>query len=235
MALKILFEVIVIGLVFGLGIGYAILASSRGHRTAIKEIAQIIIFIGVPTILLFTVLHFIPAEWKSEFLSVTYIGCSALCVILTLLNRWRRRQVSPSNILLNLGRSDDSFWPIICGLILLVFSISSMSEDLIRAKLSFEEGSQSILLISLGICLLFTGLSKTMITEDGILSWLRFVKWENVKAYFWDESKRPVLRLVTTDWLPFVNTLLVQVPATYRESVQELLARKVSRADRPHH
>ena len=223
----------IIGVIFfiAIGIGYLFTAKVYGYKLAIKSFAQSFAFIAIFSTTYYLIFLFIPTSYKSAFWITIYLAISII-LIAALYNQIQgRRKIAVENILVDLGLDNNGFWLILTGLLFTMSSISSISDSIATNQLTAVELSHITFKFLAGILGFYIGISKTVITDEGIFSLAGYVKWSNIKSYKWENSKLPILKLkVKGSWFS-LNTANINVSDIHRSTVQNLLSQKLSKAE----
>ena len=87
--------------------------------------------------------------------------------------------------------------------------------------------SFAILYGSLGVALAITCFTRSTLNEGGIIVNGHLTEWEKIRGFHWDERTPHVVVLERQARFPLRPALALPIPSEKRETVTEILTRKV--------
>ncbi|GEM_PF-5522614 len=219
---------LIIGVFFAIaiGIGYAFAAKIYGYKVAIKATFQYLAILGVFLIAHYVLFLFLPSSLEDAFWIVLDSAFSVIFIIMLIAQIQGKKQVSVENVLLDLGLDNNGFWLLLGGVLLIMWSFSSVSNAVKNSQFTAREMADILFMISGSILALYKGVSKTVFTDKGVYSLFGYTKWENIRSYNWEDSKLPMLKLRVTGLWWLLNRTSINIPIAYKNAVQDLLSRE---------
>jgi hypothetical protein len=209
-------------LAIGLGIGYGIRRHEVGKKAAARDFLRGVTVMVISIIILFS-LYFLAVSLKvNKWMIVNLILIMVVWIYQVI---WLQRKRKAGPILLDIGRTTQHKVLVIAGGLFIFAGIVNLIE-------LFEPGSKSgirdlsggILSLSLGVIMIFWGLSHFEIRERGFLSLDSLViKWGQIKSYQWEGKNNLTLVLRLKKGLMFFRTRSFKIPAHHMETVKKLL------------
>ena len=232
----IIFAIVAIVLLIGLGIGYIVRISKTTsdvirhevkHGVAARDILHAVMFAGV-FIIWVGLFALLPDSWRERALAslslLASVGFWAYIVILP----WRKRQAG--SVLLHLGRFTSHKSILVVGGIWALCGIGSLVFGLSESNAGLKEVFYGLFWLSGAACFFSVGLSRSEIRERGILYLGRFVKWKRVESFKWEGKNDHTLTIWLRKRLLSFRTISLSIPSVHKDAVDSLLAQHISGA-----
>lgn len=145
-----------------------------------------------------------------------------------------RRAAQAGDILLEIGRPRGRLiiFIVAAGIVSLGVGITSIiqviADSNTEAVTQLRHISDALFYLSLGICLLFWGLSKGAIRESGIIVYSQLLKWDKIESFQWVKNKPTTLALSVKRRFPWGRTVYVRFPSDKQKAATEILERNLS-------
>lgn len=183
---------------------------------------------------LMVVLLFLPQPWRDFSLAGLFILFSIILWISIL--TWPRRKRRAGSLLWNLGRPKTYRVLLIVGIL---FVFSSILQTLIfieLARIGFSGSyslpeyyvAQIILYWSTAIYLLWAGLSRLQLRENGIYYKFGLIKWEQVASYTWEGKTGTILTVWLKQRLPLFQSRSWAIPVVHKPAIDRILTQHLS-------
>jgi Domain of unknown function (DUF5673) len=217
--------ILIFTLVFVLGISYISTAATMGHEAAQRTTQLILV------ILLFSVTlgFLVNSSGKYGFVVIQILFVATIIVWLL---SWSFRKQKAGILLLDIGKNEE-FWVVQVGIGLAYAAFAgyktwSFFRQVSKGDLQYAsfvtKVSDLAFWSSLAICVILQGLSKTEFRHKGICAYFRFISWQKIKSYNWEESKPNILTIRYKHRFPlFPNWTSWPIPVRYREDVSRIL------------
>jgi Domain of unknown function (DUF5673) len=217
--------IVIFALVFVLGISYVSTAAMMGHEVAQRTISFTLIFF------LLMVPFFLLINLGGKYGLVGFQFFFAVTIIVSLLS-WSLRKQKAGILLLDIGKNED-LWVSQVGVGLLWAALAgynawSFFRQVPRGNLQYfsivTKVSELAFYLSVAISLILQGFSKTEFRVKGICTYFRFISWQQIKSYNWEESKPNVLTIRYKPRFPlFPKWMSWTIPMRYREDISRIL------------
>lgn len=212
-----------------LGFAYFITAKIYGAKLAIKAIIQLLVVLGVISIIrYFANLWFSPAQ-REVLTTIISSGFSLLLIILFISHIKGVKQVLKENKLHEIELGNNSFFLITGGLFFVLISLTSLYEFISKSLFSINSILFIVAEFGTGVLAFYKGIGKTIITDKGLFSLFGYTSWSKIKSYKWEEiNKVPVLKIKITGSLLSLIWVSVIIPNNYKSIVQSYLTNEIS-------
>lgn len=200
-------------------------ANNKGHKAAVKTLVRSLLFFGVLIGCAFLIEYLIPDEKEDTFQIALFVLLSLLLIYIAVKLLFRRMQIKKLNVLLHLGRPEESIIGIVFGILSFLMAV----DDLREAHFMLTETAKSIFqLLSGGFLVLGGVFANRMITAEGIFTPLQTIRWSKIRSYRWEEGKKPTLKLKTSGRFFWLNEIPLEIAPSQRDVLDELLKKNVS-------
>lgn len=233
----IIFAIVAIVLLIGLGIGYIVrilkttldvIRHEVRHGVAARDILHAVMFPGI--FILFGLFALLPDSWGELALASLYLLLSVGFWAYIVIRPWRKRQAG--SVLLHPGRLTSHKSMLVAGGICVLCGIVSLVDALLEADVELKEISCGLFWLSGAAYFFSVGLGCFEIRERGILYLGRFVKWKRVESYKWEGKNDHTLTMrLRQRLLSLANrTISLSIPSVHKDAVDSLLAQHISGA-----
>ncbi|NUM46781.1 MAG: hypothetical protein HUU38_18915 [Anaerolineales bacterium] len=200
-------------------------ANNKGHNAAVKTLFRSLLFFGVVIGIAFLMEYLIPDEKEDTVQIALSVLLSLLLLYFAIKLLYRRMQIKKNKILLHLGRSDESFFGIVLGILYVLKAF----DDLREARFMLTESTKAIFHLLNGGFLALSGFfADRIVTAEGIFTPLRTIKWSKIRSYLWEEGKKPTLKLKMGGRFSWLNEIPLEIDPSQRDLLEELLKKNVS-------
>lgn len=224
---------IIISIGVGLFLGYIVRRSLLNHKAIwINWLASIsLLLVTVPALIS---LFLLPQPWQDYALSGLFILSSALLWLYMITAPIRKKRAG--SLLWNLGWPATHRTMFIIGIVWVIIALLQTSIFLNLADQEFVASysipeyyiSQVILYWSTVIYLLWAGLSRLELRENGIYFKFGLIEWRQIAAYKWQGKKGNILTVWIKQRLPIFPKATWQIPGVHKETIERILNQHLS-------
>ena len=126
-------------------------------------------------------------------------------------------------MIIDLGLAPDALWRIMLGVFLTAISIGAAIDKFPAFSNVLEEFVKYMHWLPIGICFVYLGFQRIIITDRAIYLIAFRVAWTNIRSFQWEGTDTPVLKLyLIQPWLG-TKQVTVRVPKQYVAKLQDLL------------
>ncbi|NFD76041.1 hypothetical protein FC826_07140 [Clostridium botulinum] len=140
-------------------------------------------------------------------------------IVLTFINLWYKSKEG-GKVLLNIKRGIERNIMILMSLIIILFSL-------------LNDNSNTYIEIVIGIVILYNGVERFEIMENGIFIEGNFKKWEDIESCEWHERLDHTLIIrgkEDVDYLRRFNTIKLKLKQEEQEQVFQIINKKIAQA-----